>query len=351
MTISATTDFDSGGGVDVTVDNAPNRVTLTVADEGTYGADGYFHVRLAGLAGETVSFEVSNLDDSRMPSDYRLAFTDDLAALDWHRFDGTVGGGFSHAFEEDVVHISNMNAYPYGRIVDRVTELDGRDFVETEVIGRSREGRDMHAIRVTDPEVPNAEKRDVVCNARQHPGEVQGSYHLDGAVDYVLDAFARDEPPFDEDYVFHFLPDANPDGIYRGYHRQDPRGDNLNREWQSETPVEISVLTEYLRDAVTDVAWGFDFHSTTNPDYGAATTYYADAADSDDLAVIEEIAARSRSMTGTDDRVGAGWHSGWIYTEFAALSAVTEVWTYDDRYTPDRLSREGRDFVRARFEK
>jgi len=65
-------------------------------------------------------------------------------------------------------------------------------------------------------------------SARVHPGEVPASFILDGLMNFLL----SDEPAacaLREGFVFKVIPVLNPDGVRRGYNRNDTRGRNLNR--------------------------------------------------------------------------------------------------------------------------
>lgn len=343
--ITVTTEFDSGGGVEI--DREGNHVELTKIDEGGYSFLGYMHFKLEEAEGEDVSFEITNLDDSRMLADYRLVYASDPENGGWTRMDEEVGDGFSHTPESDEVYISGYRAYPYRRTVDRVAEVEAAypTFVETEVIGRSTDGRDMHAIRITDPAVDDAGKKDVISLTRQHPGEVEGSWHMDAAIDYVLETFCRRNLEFAEDLRFHFIPNANPDGIYEGYHRHSPPGYDLNRQWDAESPVEIENVKGYMRRNLDDVHWGFDFHSSTNGGHDAVI-YDERAASEEDIDVIEDIATHSlsypdRTRAIDSDRLACGF----VHDEFDATMVVTEAWTYRE-YSAAELATEGRNFFR-----
>ncbi|ELZ02156.1 peptidase M14, carboxypeptidase A [Natrialba aegyptia DSM 13077] len=341
--ITATTDFDSGGGVEIDQENG--RIELTNIDDAGYSFLGYMHFRLEGAANTDVSFNITNLDESRMPANYRLLYTSSLESGDWTRMDDEVEDGFSQTFDSDEVYISGYRAYPYQQTVQRVTELERSypRFVETDVIGQSANGRDMHAIRITNPAVPDEEKEDIISITRQHPGEVEGSWHMDAAIDYVLETLCDSTVAFEDEFCFHFIPNANPDGMYEGHHRHTPQGYDLNREWNTESPVEIENMMSYMRENLDDVHWGFDFHSTTNSNWDAVV-YGEDAVDDDDLDTIDAIASHSLSYPDTTRSSNTdGTAYAFINDEFDAVMVVTEAWTYRE-YAAAELAAEGRNF-------
>lgn len=345
MPITATTNFDSGGSVNLTLDDATNHIDIEIADEGSYGANGYFHFRVDGVADTTVSFQITNRSDAnRLPENYNLRYTSNLPNRDWGRMDEDIDGGFSQTFAADQVFISNMNPYPYGHTVDRVDQLDADypDLVETEVFGQSFEGRDMHVVRITDPSIDASKKQDVLSMTRQHPGEVQGSYHMDGAIDYVL----GDGLEYTQEYIFHFIPCANPDGVNDGYHR-DVRGWNWNREWDGTNVEEIEQMKTYIQNNLRDIYWSFDLHSSTNEEYGSAASRCQDAEETEEqMDRISRIVESSRSYNETSSMGGDGWFIGWLWTKYQKLGIVTEVWSYYDN-TPETMKQEGRGFMEA----
>ncbi len=338
------TDFDSGGGVSVH-SRTETHFTLTLEDEQNYGPLGYMHFRLRGVEGETVSFEFTNLGDSRMPSDYRLLYSETpLEELDYQRMDEAIGDGFSQEFQSDTVYIANYFPFPYQNTVEQVTRHQDCEYVTVELIGQSHEGRDMYAMRISDPDVPDDEKRDIVALTRQHPGETTGSYQMDGMIAYVLEVFRDETRAFDEDYRFHFLPHANPDGIYRGIHRLCSQGYDLNRQWDSDSPVEIRNLKDYMERNVTNAWWGFDLHATTNRTF--TSLFYTPAATERYMAIVESMAAHIVSLDGVGSSTASQQARGYYHEGLGGSMVVTEKWLYSEDFDVEFLHGQGRSFLR-----
>lgn len=337
-------DFDSGGGVSVD-SRSETHFELVLEDEQGYGPRGYMHFRLQGVEGKTVSFEFTNLGDSRMPSDYRLLYSETpLETLDYKRMDEAIGDGFSQEFQSDTVYIANYFPFPYQNTVEQVTQHQDCEYVTVEVIGQSHEGRAMYAMRISDPDVPNDEKNDVVALTRQHPGETTGSYQMDGMIAYVLDVFRDETRAFDDDYRFHFLPHANPDGIYRGIHRLCSQGYDLNRRWDRDSPVEIRNLKDYLDRNVTNAWWGFDLHATTNRTF--TSLFYTRAASERHIDIVESIAAHIASLDGVGESEASQQARGFYYEALGGSMVVTEKWLYSEDYGAEYLRRQGRSFLK-----
>ncbi|KAM3136319.1 Cytosolic carboxypeptidase-like protein 5 [Paramecium bursaria] len=92
-------------------------------------------------------------------------------------------------------------------------------------------------------------KKYIFVSARVHPGEVPGSFVLNGLLKYLLDQndvgaqIARDQ------FVWVIVPVINPDGVQRGHYRTDSFCQNLNRFYinpsLSDQP-EIYAIKEYV---------------------------------------------------------------------------------------------------------
>ena len=72
------------------------------------------------------------------------------------------------------------------------------------------------------------DKPTIFLCARVHPGEVQSSHVLNGAVDFLLNK-SEQAGLLLEKYQFKIIPLINPDGVARGYYRLDTHNHNLNR--------------------------------------------------------------------------------------------------------------------------
>lgn len=348
--VSTTTDFDSGGGVEVEIDG--DHVDLEMYDREGYSNLGYFCFRLEGAAGETLTFDVTNRTDSYMPSDYRLYMTADLENLDWEMMDEEVGGGFEQEFEDDEAYICTFRGYPYQNTVDRINDLEDEhpDLVESEVIGQSADHElDMYAMRIDDHDVPDEDKLEYWILTRQHPGETKGSYHTDAAVDYILTQLETDG--FEQDYRFHVIPHANPDGMYDGLQRYDSNGDDPNRLWDDgDENVEIEHMKEYLRENIENEPWwGIDYHDTTVEGYDVAIWYDSRAVAEHPIGddIVSRMSTESLSFPGTTDSTTADSRSrGFYYSEFGGSMVSSEAWAFR-QYTEDELEQEGVGYFTA----
>lgn len=141
---------------------------------------------------------------------------------------------------------------------DWLDALDSLEHVSTRLVGRSAEGRPLHAAFTGQkPEV-------VFLLGRQHPPEVSGALAMRAFVDTVTGdtELARQ---FRRRYWLVIVPLLNPDGVANGHWRHNANGIDLNHDWGPFTQPE----TRSLMDLIAAIeasgarpALMLDFHST-----------------------------------------------------------------------------------------
>ncbi|CDW82706.1 zinc carboxypeptidase family protein [Stylonychia lemnae] len=158
--------------------------------------------------------------------------------------------------------------YPYtfedvNRSIEEVkAECSKNDhYFHKQTIIKSLEGRDIDLITITannksleelEPVIENehiikqnpelqAKRFDKPCimvTSRVHCGETPGSYMLQGMLDLLMDFTKPYAKILLETFVFKIIPCLNPDGVARGYWRNDTSGVNLNRHYTDPSPLE-----------------------------------------------------------------------------------------------------------------
>ena len=338
MSWSVTTNFDGGGACDLTIDTTLNTIDAVFNDP--WVSTGLMVWRVDDALGETITLTADA--GFRQPSSHRMWYSYDYGPYSWREFDDTVDGGWTHTFDSDQVYISSFPQYPYGHIVDRVTDLDSHPYVtDTGVYGQSVEGRDMHYIEISDPSVANSQKDAIIAITRQHPGETPGSYHMDAMINDVLIKLQREM--FEDDYVFHFLPDTNPDGIYHASDRHHLSGVDMNREWLDSNPVpEVTTIKSYIDGVALDhnLFWSWDLHATTNPGFDAIH-YDSRPVGSEELTWINQMDNHIISLTGTNSQSHTtGFFNNWMADSHNTPCVSTEAW-YFHPYMFQEMRREG----------
>ncbi len=165
---------------------------------------------------------------------YRPVFSEDGA--NWQHFKET---GWDGEKDEQTlklkvrgnrVWIAHIPPYPHSRVLSLLAEINQSPHVRVEVIGESVLGRPLHLVTVTNFARPDATKKVVWLQARQHAWECGTSFLLEGALRFVT----SDEPAagdLRDTTIFKFVPMINPDSVVRGDVRFNANGFDPNRQW------------------------------------------------------------------------------------------------------------------------
>lgn len=130
----------------------------------------------------------------------------------------------------DTVWLAHIPPYPHAKLLKLLGEVEHSPHARTEVIGQTALGRDLHLVTVTDFARPDAAKKVVWLQARQHAWEAGTSFVMEGALRFVT----SDEPAarvLREKVVFKFTPMMDPDGCALGKVRFNAHGWDVNRHW------------------------------------------------------------------------------------------------------------------------
>jgi hypothetical protein len=130
----------------------------------------------------------------------------------------------------NTIWLCHIPPYPYARVVSLLRELGRSPHARVEKIGESVLGRPLSLVTVTDFSRPDAEKKVVWLQARQHAWECGTSFLMEGALKFVV----SDDPAaraLRQRTVFKFVPMINPDSVERGEVRFNANGFDPNRQW------------------------------------------------------------------------------------------------------------------------
>lgn len=104
--------------------------------------------------------------------------------------------------------------YTYGDYLRFVNALPRHPHLEKKIAGQSDGGREHWELTITDPSVPEAQKRKIFWQAREHAYETFSSFAMEGLVAFLLSEAAAD---FRRHYIFVLHPMTNVDGVARGF--------------------------------------------------------------------------------------------------------------------------------------
>ncbi|XP_072291741.1 formin-binding protein 4 [Eucyclogobius newberryi] len=174
-------------------------------------------------------------------------------------------------FESDTCFVSHCYPYTYSQLQRYLQCISSNpniaSYCKLRILCHSLAGNAVYVMTVTsqgDSRCEERAKRAVVVTARVHPGETNGSWMMEGFLDFLLGNSA-DAQLLRDTFVFKIVPMLNPDGVIVGNYRCSLAGRDLNRNykttlkdafpcvWHTRIMVE-KLLTE------TDVVLYCDFH-------------------------------------------------------------------------------------------
>lgn len=165
---------------------------------------------------------------------FRPVFSED--GENWRHFEAAAWDGAKDELTLKVqprgnrVWISHIPPYPVGRVDALLADVRRAPHTQVEVIGQSALGRPLSLVTITDFSRPDAGKKVVWLQARQHAWEAGTSFVVEGAVRFLIsdDPVAR---RLREGTVFKIVPMLSPDSVARGEVRFNANGFDPNRQW------------------------------------------------------------------------------------------------------------------------
>lgn len=259
MSYVVSTDFD-GGSINVLA--ISDDIRLSLVDE--HRADGgvvrqHFMFRVTRLATASRDFRVCIVNSDRATfagsfTDYNVCASYD--GVRWFRIPTTAaadGSELSWAVSMDEraheMFFAYFPSYPHARLMALIAEVQMHPaVVAVEWVGRAPDpsspsaDRLLPIINITGSDAarmpPTHRALQVWLLARQHPGETQGSFWMEGFLRRILSPSPPDDAvrrllaaDGDVRLDFHVAPCVNVAGAVAGRHRTNGHGYDLNRSW------------------------------------------------------------------------------------------------------------------------
>ena len=180
--------FD-GGNIETVAAADPGDIRLAIRPDGASQFLQWFYFRIGGVRGKALTMSITNAAKTSFPKgweDYRAVASYDRR--DWFRiatrYDGT-NLVIEHRPEADVMEVAYFAPYGLDRQRDFLAHLQGRSGVVVGALGETCDGRTLDV--VTTGEGP------LSCwfLGRQHPGETQASWWMEGFLDRLTDPTTR----------------------------------------------------------------------------------------------------------------------------------------------------------------
>lgn len=254
--------FDSGN-IDVLgIEGSTARLAIRRDNESEFFQ--WFHFRVAARAGEEVLLKITGLNDSAYPGgwpDYNACVSEDRAY--WTRaassFDKDTDGGtltVRYLPASDLFWVAYFAPYSMERHHDLVAEAAASEGVDYVRLGTTLDGQPIDCLEMGEGDTQ------VWLYARQHPGETQAEWWIEGALECLTDPADPVARALRAKCRIHVVPNCNPDGSRRGHLRTNAVGVNLNREWADPTADRApEVLAIRNRMDQTGVDFAIDAHA------------------------------------------------------------------------------------------
>ncbi len=259
ITIDA--EFDSGNIEVLSVDG--NAATLAIPKDHMAEFAQWFHFRVAGEAGKEVELKITGLNASAYPGgwpNYQACVSEDreywaraTSSFDADEENGTLT--ISYVPSGNLAWFAYFAPYSMERHHDLVAEAAASEGVDYRRLGATLDGQPIDYLEMGDGE------KQVWLYARQHPGETQAEWWMEGALECLTDPTDSVARALRRRCRIHVVPNCNPDGSRRGHLRTNAVGTNLNREWDNPTPEKSpEVLCIRNRMDETGVDFAMDVH-------------------------------------------------------------------------------------------
>ncbi|KAJ8002956.1 hypothetical protein DPEC_G00164340 [Dallia pectoralis] len=142
-------------------------------------------------------------------------------------------------YDADTCFLAHCYPYTYSHLQRYLSRFTSDPVTSTycklRSLCRSLAGNTVHVLTVTSPNGGWAERsarKAVVVTARVHPGETNGSWMMQGFLDFLLGE-SDDARLLRETFIFKVVPMLNPDGVVVGNYRCSLTGRDLNRNYKT----------------------------------------------------------------------------------------------------------------------
>lgn len=231
--ISIDAAFDSGNIEVLAIDGATARLAIPKDHMSEFAQ--WFHFRVTGAAGEEIVLKLTGLSKSAYPGgwpNYDACVSEDREY--WARaassFDKDEAGGtltIRYTPASNTAWFAYFAPYSMERHHDLLAEAASCEGVELVRLASTLDGQPLDMLEMGEGELQ------VWLYARQHPGETQAEWWMEGALECLTDPGDPVARGLRKHTRLHIVPNCNPDGSRRGHLRTNAVGTNLNREWNN----------------------------------------------------------------------------------------------------------------------
>ncbi|MEL7199538.1 MAG: M14-type cytosolic carboxypeptidase [Pseudomonadota bacterium] len=219
----------------------------------------WFHFRVTGSEGEDLVLKITGLNQSAFTggwpgydacvSEDREYWARTASSFDKDEHDGTLTIRYTPA--SNTAYFAYFAPYSIERHYDLVAEAAASEGVKLTRLTTTLDGRPLDMLTMGEGDT------NVWLYARQHPGETQAEWWMEGALECLTDPTDPVARALRKTCRIHIVPNCNPDGSARGHLRTNAVGTNLNREWanpSAEKSPEVLAIRNAMDESGVDFA-------------------------------------------------------------------------------------------------
>ncbi|XP_072241281.1 cytosolic carboxypeptidase 2 [Leuresthes tenuis] len=142
-------------------------------------------------------------------------------------------------YDSDTCFLAHCYPYTYSHLQRYLRRISSNptvaSYCKVRVLCHSLAGNAVYVVTITSRGAGRLEgrnKKAVVVTARVHPGETNGSWMMEGFLDFLL-GDSDDAQLLRDNFVFKVVPMLNPDGVVVGNYRCSLAGRDLNRNYKT----------------------------------------------------------------------------------------------------------------------
>ena len=204
----------------------------------------WFYYRIDNIKSQKMTFELENLEGVYRNKPH-LIYSDHTQPVfsydqeNWERIENVLYDSasrtlkFSESFDTSPVWIAYAHPYSYQRLKSLMSSIGKNQYVSVEEIARTKEGRRIEMLTITDSGTVDDRKKTILLMAMQHAGEDAGTFYLEGLINFLLTDDA-DAINARKQFIYKLIPMMNPDGVFHGTTRYNSEMEDLNNIWLSE---------------------------------------------------------------------------------------------------------------------
>ncbi|XP_047204961.1 cytosolic carboxypeptidase 2 isoform X2 [Girardinichthys multiradiatus] len=142
-------------------------------------------------------------------------------------------------YDSDTCYLAHCYPYTYSRLQRYLKQISSNpavaSYCKVWILCQSLAGNAVYVITITSRGTNQGDVRNrkaVVVTARVHPGETNGSWMMEGFLDFLL-GDSDDAKVLRDNFIFKVVPMLNPDGVVVGNYRCSLTGRDLNRNYKT----------------------------------------------------------------------------------------------------------------------